>query len=144
MTETLDSWTIDDADEKWDFAVRVAYDDSGTRPEQSGDTYDADMMAKESPEAAQWARDAVKAWERDDWCFAVIFVTPVLKGEGVEFDGATQVLGGCDWGWLPSGEDGKGVNTSDHDYARTAWINDMIAEAKEEAEKTLDKIKKSL
>lgn len=43
-----------------------------------------------------------------------------------------------------AGEDGKGVNTSDHGYARTVWINAMIAEAKGEAEKTLDKIKKSL
>ncbi|MFE0472608.1 hypothetical protein ACFW2V_13435 [Streptomyces sp. NPDC058947] len=141
----LDSWTITDADETWDFQVEVTNDESGMRPEQSGDVYNADTMAKiEGTEAAQWARDAVEAWERDDWCFAVISVTPVLKASDVTFGEARQVLGGCDWGWLPGGEDGKGVWTSDHDYAQEAWINDMIIEAKGEAAKLLDKIKKSI
>lgn len=137
----LDSWTITDADETWDFQVRVEYDDSGTRPEQSGDVYDAKMMEENGPEAVQWAKDAVAAWERDDWCFAVISVTPVLKESDVTFREAREVLGGCDWGWLPGGEDGKGVWTSDHTYAREAWINDMIIEAKGRADDLLKKIK---
>lgn len=81
------------------------------------------------------------AWERDDWCFAVISVTPVLKESDVTFREAREVLGGCDWGWLPGGEDGKGVWTSDHTYAREAWINDMIIEAKGRADDLLKKIK---
>jgi hypothetical protein len=139
----LDSWVITDADETWDFRVEVKRDDQAGRPEGNADVYDAEIMEKESPEAVQWARDAVKAWERDDWCFAVIFVTPVLKGADVTFGEATDVLGGCDWGWLPGGEDGKGTNTSDRDYAREAWINDMIGEAKSKAGELLKKIKGS-
>lgn len=141
----LDSWVITDADDGWNFQVVVETDDSGERPEDSGDVYDAEKMEKEcGPEAAQWARDAVKAWEEGHWCFAVIFVTPVLKESDVTFGEARQVLGGCDWGWLPGGEDGKGTWTSDRDYAREAWINDMIIEAKGEAEKLLSKIKNSI
>lgn len=138
----LDSWTITDADDTWDYAVEVEQDADGTRPEQDSDVYDAAAMKKESgPEAAQWARDAVKAWENDDWCFAVITVTPVLKASDVTFGQAAQSLGRCDWGWLPGGEDGKGTWTSNHDYARTAWINDMIIEAKGAADKQLAEIR---
>lgn len=49
MTETLDRWEIRDADEKWDFIIKVTRDDTGMRPEESGDVYRADFMAKESP-----------------------------------------------------------------------------------------------
>lgn len=139
------NWVITDADEKWDFRVEVQPDDDGRRPEDDSDVYDAAKMEKEcGPEAAQWARDAVKAWEDDDWHLAVIVVTPVLKGSEVTFDGARQVLGGCDWGWLPGGEDGEGVWTNNRDYARQAWINDMIIEAKGAANELLEKIKKSI
>lgn len=141
----LNSWMITDADDKWDFSVTVRRDDRPGRPEESSDVYNGEVMMRESgPEAAQWARDAIEAWERDDWCFAVISVTPVLKGAGVTFDGATQALGGCDWGWLPGGEDDKGVRTDTLEYARSTWINDMIDEARGEANALLEKIKDSV
>lgn len=136
----LDSWTITDADETWDFRVEVERDNRGERPGSSADAYDAAKIEKEGdPEAAQWARDAVKAWENDDWCFAVISVTPILKGSDVTFGGAVEVLGGCDWGWLPGGKDGKGTWTDNHDYARNAWIDMMIDEVKEKADDLLKK-----
>lgn len=117
----LDNWVITDADPVWDFRVEIRYDAEAGRPENNGDVYDADMMLRKSgEEAARWARDAVKAWERDEWCFAVITVTPVRKDSGVVFAGSADSLGGCDYGWLPGDVDDKPTNTADHAYMRTA------------------------
>lgn len=149
---SLDTWTITDADDRWDFRVEVTQDEDGTRPEKDSDVYDADAMLKmgnddpntttaEAESMAQWAREAVKAWENDLWTFATVEVTPVLKSSGVEFVNSRFSVGHCDYGWLPGSEGGEGVWTDGREYVRTAWANDLIEEAREDADKTLHKIK---
>jgi hypothetical protein len=130
----LDSWTITDADTVWDFRVDIEHDTDIARPQDTGDVYDAEKMLTEcGEEAAQWARDAVKAWRDDLWEFVVILVTPVHKESGAVFQGSAVALSGCDYGWLPGGADGKGTWTNDREYVRTAWVDQMIESAREQA-----------
>lgn len=140
----LDSWTITDADEVWDFRITVEADtDTGT-PDKHADAYDPEYLEREGEaEAAEWARQALKAWKDDLWHWVVLGVTPVLKDTGVVFEQAHDCMGGVDYGWLPGGEDGKGVDTANRDYLRTSHLNDMIDAAREQANEQLDKIKES-
>jgi hypothetical protein len=140
----LDNWTITDADETWDFRITVVRDDDEGTPDKRADVYDPEMMGKEcGPEAAQWARDALKAWKEDLWQWAVLNVTPVLKDTGVVFEEAHDCMAGVDYGWLPGDKDDpKGTDTSNREYLRTSHLNDMIETAREQANEQLNKIRK--
>lgn len=136
----LDSWTIDDADKVWDFHIEIHYDDETGRPDKHADAYDPEFLEKQGEiEASRWARETLKAWRNDLWNWAVIHVTPLLKGKGVSFEGDSQVLCSVDYGWIPG--PGSGVWTSDRSYLRTALLNDMMEEAKSQAENKLSEIK---
>jgi len=151
----LDEWTITDADPVWDFHVEVLPDPMSGRPEDNGDDYDAELMlrladqddmltAEDGEKAADWARRAVAAWENDDWRFAILTVTPVHKGTGAVFVDQTDTLGGVDYGWLPgpTAED-KGVWTSDREYVRLTWVDDMIDNVRGLAYEALQKAQES-
>jgi hypothetical protein len=142
---TLDAWTITDVDGKWDFRVVVEPDNNTEHPRDHADVYDPDFMERENgPESAQWARDALAAYDRGEWQWVTLAVTPELKSSGVTFDGATASVGACDWGWLPGGPDDKGVWTSNRDYAREAWLNDLIDESRGILEDKLPKVRDAL
>lgn len=149
----LDSWEITDADPVWDFRVDVFEDLHAGRPEGHGDVYDAAEMKRagnadprmsdaETAESVQWAHEAVKAWEENLWQFAMIDVTPILKGKEVIFLRARTSLHGCDYGWLP-GPDG-GTRTDGREYVRNAWVNDMIESCKFDISANLDDVKEIL
>jgi hypothetical protein len=141
MAVALDWWTISDADETWDFHVKVLpYLDAG-RPEENGDVYDPEVMARigEPEESVQWARDAVKAWEQGDWEFVILEVTPVHSETEAVFEHASVSLGGVEYGYLPGKHP---VHTADRDYLRTSHLNDMITEARGFAEEQLKGMQK--
>lgn len=139
MSDALDEWTITDASQEWDFRIVINKDDWAGRPEKHGDIYsvaamnDAHDKDPESTEedrkaAVLWARQAVRAWERDLWTFAAITVHPVHKKYGDIVPVASASMGACDYGLLPNG-DGTNVDTSARDYVMSAWGDDLVAEA---------------
>lgn len=148
----MDNWTITDADEVWDFHVTVEEDTDGTRPEDASDVYNADkVLAKgrkdpgipeeHAQSMAQWARDAVKAWQEGLWTFVTVTVTPVEKAHGTRFEAAAASVGRCGYGWQPSVDYGKGVRTDSRMYVRAAWVDDLIHEARDSAGKQLAALK---
>lgn len=145
----LDTWTIADADDVWNFRVEVIGDPHGMNPAEHADVYNAELMqrigdadpnmtAEDTEKAVDWARRAVAAWENGDWAFAIIVVTPEYKASGAVFTGSTETLSGIDYGWLPGATaDAKGTWTTDHAYMRESWIDEMISVARDNANKEL-------
>lgn len=139
---TFDNWTITDADTVWDFRILVTADTDTGRPDKEADVYDPECMERDGDaHAAEWARQALKAWNDDLWHWAVLTVTPVLKDTGVVFEQDDDSMGGVEYGWLPGGEDGNGINTANRDYLRKSHLNDMIHSVREKANEQFDKIK---
>lgn len=134
----FDMWTIEDADPKWNFLIRVEPDPDTGRPELYADAYNPEFHEKEGePESAEWARQAIKAWERDDWHWVVLFVTPILKDSEVIFDGATQTLGAVEYGFIPDGSASGGTWTSAREYLRSSYLDDLMKEAKGSASEAM-------
>lgn len=150
MSEMLDDWIIEDAHPVWKFEVEITRDETAGRPEKHGDMYDAELIAdaimkdpngteKEAKEASRWARTAVAMWEAGRWTFANIDVKAVHRDSGRIFGEAS--VGGCDYGTLPGREGDTGpTHTGKRDYVRSAWVDDLIAEAVGVADVTLKEI----
>lgn len=134
----LDSWTITDAHEELDFRVEITRDEFGGRPQDHADIYNAEEMEKQGDrDGAEWARRAVSAWQRDEWQFATVEVTPVSGDE--EFTSVS--VGMCGYGTFPPGGGAPAVVTTGRDYVREAWANDLITEAISVFEATMRKRK---
>lgn len=137
----LDSWTIHDADKVWDFRVDITPDENSGRPETETDVYDPAFHEREGDMvAARWAREVVAAWERDEWRWVTIKVTPVHKRVDLVFEGAAECLSGCDYGLIPN--NGGTTDSSDRSYVRRAWADDLIKAARAEARAYLARLRK--
>lgn len=146
----IDSWTITDIDDRYHYQVAIITDEFAGRPEKQADVYDAVVMQragetggltpKEIDRSVQWAKDAVAAWERDEWQFVTLVVTPVLVlgDEKVVLSNAASSLGGVEYGELPDQDPEQ--NTMNRAYLRTSHLNDMIDEVRSEAEDIRRKI----
>lgn len=140
----LDNWTIKDANERWDFLVEITAEDDNVRPEQVDNAYSGAAMLKEGrKQDAQWAWDAVAAWESGSWKFATIRVTPVLRSTGIPFESARMEVQKCSYGFLPDVYPKKRIQTSSRNYVRVIWVNRLLKESKNSADEQLAKILKA-
>jgi hypothetical protein len=106
VNDIIESWTLQagNSGSRYGFQVVVSYD-AGTRPEHSDCYSAADVVG----------------WKQDQWQYVVFTVTPFLPG--ITFDGAAQVLGGVEWGFL-------GGRWLDKEYAMSSHpVPDMMTEA---------------
>lgn len=117
MNDTIESWTVPVGTSGYGYGFRVVVSyDTGTRPEHS-DCYSA---------------ADVTGWKLDQWQYVVFTVTPFL--DGITFDGAAEVLGGVEWGFL-------GGKWLDKEYAMNSHpVPEMMASAAEAADEIRRKL----
>jgi len=117
MSDIIESWTVtaESAGMAYGFHV-VAKADTDTRPEHSDCYSAADVVG----------------WRQDQWRYVVFTVTPFLSG--VTFDGAAEVLGGVEWGFL-------GGRWLDKEYAMSSH---PVPEMMRSAASAADEIRRNL
>ena len=116
MNDLLDEWMIDGS--RWDlpfnFRVRL-FHDGDVRPE------DFDCYSEED----------IAAWKRDEWHFVTVEVTP--EDDFGFWEQASEILGGVDWGTMPSVTIGR-------DSLTTYPIEELAREASEKVTKICQEV----